>query len=292
MANNKVKEIVTERIIRFIEENDKLPWSVGYNTAPPQSYVRKNHYHGTNYLLTLMRGFSSPYWFTFKDVQKIEGRIRKGEAGTVVVYYNIREFEKEDPETGETYLERIPFMRYYRVWNLAQLDPGHGIDENVPVVRESAEAIVAACAPTLTFGKTPQYKPGEDSIGIPPIERYADSDRYYEALFHELIHWTGHKSRCNREMKPHSMDRGSYALEELVAEIGCAMLCHLCGIPVSKNQAAYVKGWLEALNNDKGMIITAANRAQTAVDYIMSLAKPDVEGSRKLNHDIDGIMNK
>jgi len=76
MANDKVKEIVTERIIRFIEENDKLPWSMGFSTAPPQSYVRKNHYHGTNYLLTLMRGFSSPYWFTFKDVQKIEGRIR------------------------------------------------------------------------------------------------------------------------------------------------------------------------------------------------------------------------
>ncbi|MBN1621484.1 MAG: hypothetical protein JW871_02715 [Endomicrobiales bacterium] len=59
--------------------------------------------------------------------------------------------------------------------------------------------------------------------------------------------------------------------------------CHITGIEkeIIKNQASYVKDWLEILNNDKRLIITASSQAQKSVDYILSAC------SNAVNQDTD-----
>lgn len=87
------------------------------------------------------------------------------------------------------------------------------------------------------------YSPTEDYISIPPIRDFDSKEEYYSALFHEIIHWTGHPSRLNREA---SGRYGSedYAYEELVAELGAAYLCAMCGISGNtlSNHASYIDG--------------------------------------------------
>ncbi|AHW60647.1 hypothetical protein SAMN05444285_12372 [Draconibacterium orientale] len=59
--------------------------------------------------------------------------------------------------------------------------------------------------------------------------------------------------------------------EELVAEMGAAYLCGICGIENATidNSAAYIEGWLKKLKSDKKFIVMASGLAQKAVDYIL-----------------------
>ena len=68
-----------------------------------------------------------------------------------------------------------------------------------------------------------------------------------------------------------------YSREELVAEIGSAMICTSLGISIPesfKNSVAYIKHWIQALKNDNKMIVWAASRAEKASDYILYNKKP------------------
>jgi antirestriction protein ArdC len=99
--------------------------------------------------------------------------------------------------------------------------------------------------------------------------RCTSDSEYYSSLFHELVHATGHESRLNR--KSEIKDKDEYALEELVAEMGAAMLCAHTGIfqEVEENVAAYCAGWIKKLKNDKHMLVKAGGRARKAVEYIL-----------------------
>ena len=69
------------------------------------------------------------------------------------------------------------------------------------------------------------------------------------------------------------MSSEEYSKEELVAEIGAASLMNETGIetPSSfKNSAAYCQSWLKALKNDSRMIVSAASKAEKAVDLILN----------------------
>ena len=64
----------------------------------------------------------------------------------------------------------------------------------------------------------------------------------------------------------------AYSREELVAEIGSAMICNRLGIENEKafnNSAAYIQSWLKALKNDNKMIVWAAKKAEEAARYIL-----------------------
>ena len=81
-------------------------------------------------------------------------------------------------------------------------------------------------------------------------------------------------SRCNRkqDMKMAAFGSKDYPREELVAELGAAMLCTVCNLDSDKafkNSVAYIQGWLRALKNDNKMIVWASSRAEKAARYIM-----------------------
>ena len=39
-----------------------------------------------------------------------------------------------------------------------------------------------------------------DEIHVPPMSAFQTAASYYNVALHELTHWTGHPSRCNRDL--------------------------------------------------------------------------------------------
>ena len=103
---------------------------------------------------------------------------------------------------------------------------------------------------------------------MPPRSAFECAGDYYATALHELTHWTGHSTRCNRAVsRRHGID--AYAFEELIAEMGAAFLTDYCGIVGRLQHASYIASWLAALRNDKRLIFTAAGQAQKAADYLL-----------------------
>ncbi len=133
------------------------------------------------------------------------------------------------------------------------------------------EAINYPNAPTVQYrsGDRAHYNPATDVITLPQLHQFDSGLRYASTVLHELTHSTGHESRLNRTLA-NSFGCEAYAQEELVAEIGAAMLATQLGIEVEWDQtAAYVASWLKALKDDRKLIIQAAQKAQKAVDLIL-----------------------
>jgi antirestriction protein ArdC len=122
-------------------------------------------------------------------------------------------------------------------------------------------------------GARAYYQPSTDSIRMPEREAFEEPSAYYSTLFHEFTHSTGHKSRLNRPgiTETHFFGDEIYSKEELVAEMGAAMLCGIVGIEnKTKNSASYVQSWLGKLRNDKKLVVHAAAAAQNAADFILA----------------------
>ena len=96
--------------------------------------------------------------------------------------------------------------------------------------------------------------------------------------YRHKVHCTGHSKRLNRDLSGHFADF-SYSQEELIAEMGAAYLCGLCGIQTKTidNSAAYIKGWLSKFKSDNKFLVMAASKAQHAVDYITQTQFESVE---------------
>jgi antirestriction protein ArdC len=109
----------------------------------------------------------------------------------------------------------------------------------------------------------------------PKTAHWTSGSAYYDTLFHELTHSTGHESRLERDLGG-NFGSEKYAKEELVAEIGAQFLCQSSGInrpDVEENAIAYCQNWSKVLKNDPKMIFYAAAKAQAAHDFIMGKEK-------------------
>jgi len=135
------------------------------------------------------------------------------------------------------------------------------------------------------------YRPSTDSVTMPPRSAFERTEGYYSTLFHELTHATGHAKRLARPGfdKNHASPFGSepYAREELVAELGAAFLCGEAGLePDISNSAAYIDHWRQQLSRDSRLVITAAQQAQRAADFILGRIARSAEESE--SHSVEG----
>lgn len=278
-------EIITDRILKALDE-DTIPWRKPWkNGGAPRNLVTGKPYRGLNIFLTTMQGYHSPYWLTFKQAQERGGQIRKGEKGTPVIFWNWAQRQVEG-ENGTTEEKEIPFMRYYTVFNLQQID---GLQLNheeanafAPVV--SCEEVIKnmPLAPKIEHGFDKAcYVPSLDIVRMPPRSAFKGEAGYYATLFHEITHSTGHTSRLDRKgiTEKNAFGSEEYSKEELVAELGAAFLCGHTGIEQEtiENIAAYIAGWRERLSADKRLIISAAAQAQRAADFILGHAAEQIE---------------
>ena len=271
-----VYEQITERIIAMLQTGT-VPWRKPWNvqTGLPRNLVTKKVYRGINTFLLHAMSYESAYWLTFRQAQQLGGTVRKGEKACPVVFW--KQLEVEDKESHE--IEKIPMLRFYYVFNTAQVDGLKNIPATVETpatVSTTAEEIVAMMPkrPEIKHGLAKAfYSPSVDVVAMPDRARFDTEAGYFATLFHELTHASGHKSRLNRQTLTESAGFGSnpYCREELIAEMGAAFLCGQAEIAerTIDNSAAYINNWLERLRNDKMLIVQAAAQAQKATDFIL-----------------------
>lgn len=115
------------------------------------------------------------------------------------------------------------------------------------------------------------FIPSADRIQLPAFGAFRDALAYYSVRGHETVHWTGHQSRLNRDFSGRFKSE-SYAFEELVAELGATMLNASLGLEMEPrpDHAKYIISWVKVLKGDKRAIMTAASKAQQAVDLLWS----------------------
>ena len=289
-------QAVTDQIVGLLEAGT-APWKSGVLGTPigrPVSLTTGRPYRGVNVFLLAMAGlaggYDSAHWVTYKQAQARGGQVRKGEKGTLVVFWKVlNDREKLDRQAAENgNADRRFVLRYYRVWNARQCDgitPPDAGTFSVPATAATQELIPAAEAvlagyrggpAVLTQGTVPAYAPASDVVKMPEPALYRDRPSYYGDLFHELGHSTGHARRLDRWGKGGpsvSFRSDSYSREELVAEMTAAFLCGHCGISPATidSSASYLAGWIERLRGDSRLVIAAAGAAQKAADHILGV---------------------
>jgi antirestriction protein ArdC len=265
-------------------KNGTTPWKQTWNNfGPARNYISKKAYRGINALILNNTQNEFPLFLTYLQVKELGGYIRRGSKSIEVIYWKTLEFSEEEQ------VKRIPFLRYYNVFNIDCVDgvklklPSTYINEPI----QFCETIIneMPSKPVIEQGgDQPYYNWKEDRIKIPRRENFPLVDEYYATLFHELAHSTGHSSRLNREtcMKPSVYGSRDYSKEELVAEISTCFLCGEAGISNNTidNSAAYIQFWLERLTHmlreDNKAFVKAAALAQKATDFIMNRLEESV----------------
>lgn len=278
---NLQKEI-TDKILAAMQSGDIpwiKPWSGIGSDNMPRNAISRRAYSGANVFLLWMRacegGYNSGRWLTYKQAQEAGGNVRKGEKSTTIVYTST--FEKEN-EKGEKSF--VPFLKAFPVFALEQCEGLDSLIEKPVAVNPSQRDadcdsfLSATLADIRHGGGRAYYNHGGDFINLPPFETFNGSNGYYATALHELVHWSGHESRCNRQFGKRFGDN-AYAAEELVAELGAAFMCAEFGYDAVTQHAAYIQNWIKLLTDDSRAFITAASKASAAVEYLRGLAIAD-----------------
>lgn len=278
-----VYQIVTDRIIAELEKGI-IPWERPWTGVREGAYSRAT---GKPYSLLNQLLLGKPgEWLTYKQAQEAGGQVRKGEKGSVVVFWKIDAKADKDKDTGEMKTKQYPVLRYYTVFHVDQCDgleprfkePAFAPLDPIAEAERVLQDYSTRCHVPIIHEKSNRafYRPSEDAIHLPLMEQFTRQAEYYSVAFHESVHSTGHKSRLNRLDNSARFGSEVYSKEELVAEIGAATILNELGIETDssfRNSAAYVQSWLHALKDDPKRIVSAAGKAEKAVRLILNVDK-------------------
>ena len=293
---------VTNQIIAALEAGTTpwaCPWDREHGSLMPANLTTGRRYRGINVLLLNLRqiagGYPTNRWLTFQQAHSVGAHVRRGESGTRIVFFKLLE---RDDAAGDIPAGRflaandeparkvIPLLRSFTVFNEAQVEglPTHLARPPAPQpegdAHPVAETLLARSGAVILHGGSRAfYSPSLDQIQLPPVEFFVSLERYYNTALHELTHWTGHPSRCDRALA-NRQHIEAYAFEELVAEMGSAFLSSHCGLQGQLHHANYIASWLQALRNDKRLVFSAASLAQKAMDFLVpeSMGAQSAEG--------------
>lgn len=285
-SKSDVYELVTNRIIEQMEQGIipwQKPWHGGMDGAI--SYTTGKPYSLINQFLLGRDG----EFLTFKQVQDLGGKVKKGAKSQMVVFFKqypiVETCTNEDGEEVQK-VKNIPILRYYNVFHISDCE---GIQSKIKEGEKPASTLkpnefadkiatdyVERANILLMIKKSDKacYCPASDSVTCPLMEQFDEESEYYSTLFHELTHSTGAENRLKRNLNEGHFGNEPYAKEELVAEIGAAYLVQYVGYDCPKSQrnnVAYLLSWIKALKNDHKLIVSAASKAQKAVDFILGV---------------------
>ena len=266
-VRNDLHQRITQQIIQAIEAGAgdyRMPWNTkGSSASLPQNPVGKYEYHGINVLSLWasqqLRAFTTGQWATYRQWLSIGAQVRKGETGSPTVFYqpimgdDDRETSVERP-SAQGRSGRPFVLKMATVFNADQVDGFQPEHVALPADQrqDMAEQVIKnSKARILWGGERACYLPTRDEIHLPHPEEFVSAEAYYGVAFHELVHWTGHESRCARDLSGR-FGSAAYAMEELVAELGAAFLSAELGISSEprNDHASYISSWLNVLKRD------------------------------------------
>ena len=305
MTHNKNQHLYQKITSQFIEalKTGAPPWvkpwdDVEHRPVRPRNAYTERKYSGVNVTIlwtaATTKGFKTDRWLTFNQTMKAGGKVKKGEKGTVAILYRDIDICRKDEngkkiidEDGEYVKDTIKYIRGFTLFNVEQCEgladkftTGNPKHEDSPEwnSHEEVDALLNKIKVLVRHDSSQAaYYPKDDVIRMPKKNAFRTDSCYYSTLLHELIHWTGHQSRLNRPgiAKPYSVNKSSYAFEELIAEIGSAFLCAEFGIQCDFRHEAYVLSWITELENDTKAIFETSALAWKARNYIIDNAGSD-----------------
>lgn len=285
MTSGKFKRVdieqkITDRIVNLME-TEGLKWVKGWTKAVgttgwPQNAISGHEYQGINFLVTMIeaqeQGYTSNRWMTFNQIAKVGANVKGQKATQIVFWKKLKVTDRDDPDKQKDIMMAKPF-------NIFNLDQISDLPEEIrnpqaktvkPITWESNDVtqFMEDAGATVRFGgNRASYNPLLDDINLPAVGQFKSRDDYAATAFHEMGHWTGHKSRLDRKFGG-SFGSETYAKEELVAELTSAFLCAAWGIDAEIQHAAYMSTWITALKNDKTYVRKAASAASKAKAFI------------------------
>lgn len=282
--NRKICEMVNEVVVAALTSG-VVPWKEREFIHKPAVNAKLKEYSLVNQWL-LQKGGE---WLTFKEVVNRGGNVKKGEKSKFVIFWTMYNKPEKDSngknvldENGNVVIEKkIPCLKYYHVFHISQcegIESRYGEETTQRV--EQADDVIAnymKANPGLTVAETtekPNYMPSTDTIHIPAITDYMNTNDYYAEMFHEMTHSTGHRDRLNRygDTEKEAAFDDMTSKEELIAEIGSSVLLTRCGIETDKTREesmAYIQKWLEAIKHDETLVMSAVGKAEKALNYIL-----------------------
>lgn len=279
-----LKEI-TDAVIAKLEAGVmpwRKPWIDGKSTGEPHNAVSGRAYSGLNYLQLTMIGtqYASNGWLTFRQAKQLGGTVRKGESGTHVVFFKPMKCTNKAGEPDSFLL-----LRTYCVFNVDQCDGlrlpkrrGETVTPTDPTDALGAAAVlVSQLGITVKHGgNRAYYSPSADFVAVPMPEQFSTLDHYRATLAHECVHATGHKSRLDRDFSGR-FGTNAYAFEELVAELGSAMVGARLGFDSTllDHHASYLQSWLDVLKGDRKALMHAASKASAACNYLVPVIQEE-----------------
>lgn len=279
---------VTARVIADLEAGH-LPWVRPWDLAVcgcalPANASTGRPYSGINILILWdvgsRRGFGGQRWLTYRQAEAAGGHVRRGEKGTTVCYADrfTPEAEAERARDEDREARQVAFLKRFTVFNVDQCDdlPTEMRATPEPLGPRKtiacAEQLIAATGADFRIGGGQAfYEPAGDFVQVPPQQAFREQINYYRTAFHELGHWTGHRSRLGRDQGT-GFGSPAYAREELVAEMASAFVCAALSIRPTVRHADYIAGWLRLLREDDRAIFRAASQASKAANFLLGAA--------------------
>ena len=279
---NDIYSSVAETIIANLEAAGS--WQKLWQVPSPVN-ITGRFYNGINTLILASSLYTSRVFATYKQIRQNGGQVRKSEKGTTVVFWKISLYEdKVSLEEKKSFL-----LRFYTVFNSEQADFDDEGNQKIACLNDmvanrmnqrqtKAEDIIGGMPSPPHIINTSSddkayYSPSQDLVHVPDIACFESSDQYYQVMFHELIHSTGHHTRLDR-FPDESKYFGNmeYSKEELVAELGSSYLTVISGCKWNqRNSAAYIASWASKLRDNKQWIVWAATRAEKASNFILDI---------------------
>jgi antirestriction protein ArdC/phage/plasmid primase-like uncharacterized protein/predicted RNA methylase len=301
-------EKVAAKLISLLERK-LAPWQKGWKPGEnslPHNPVSGTRYRGGNLILlaaeAIDRGYNDPRWLTYKQAEKIGAQVKRGEKGTRVEYWKFEDRERLLDDNGQPVLddqgkpvvaiiEKLsrPKMFSAVVFNAEQIQNMPAFEERSVTwsADERAENILKNSGAKIFHDQNDRafYRPGTDSIHLPHRSQFDSVEAYYAVALHELSHWTGEKSRLDRDLG-HPFGSIGYAKEELRAEIASFMLGEELRVGHDpENHAAYVKSWIQILQDDPKELFRASAAAEKIMDYVLDL---EIEKEQEVKLMIEG----
>lgn len=269
------KDIVTRRIIEIINSGNVLPWNSDSFALDRSNFLRRIPYSALNQIM-LSRS-DDRFFMSKKEIIGKKLRWKVGSRWDMITFWKVYEKETGKVVNGKPVMDSIPVLRFYKVL---------GISDIIGVDREQEDLVVEDPIPIdrLIEGSTARividntvrkavYNRETDTILTPRKEEFEKEDYYYGGLCRELIRWTAHQGRIEHRDPE---DDEEFGMESLIADIGSAILRKAYGFEYEEQTAAVVdrqlRGWVDTLEQNSSLIITAASRAEKAIDLLKSLS--------------------
>lgn len=127
------------------------------------------------------------------------------------------------------------------------------------------------CPISLKHQDNAFFSISKNEIVLPEKSQFKDGESFYGTAFHEMVHSTGTESLLNRFKPGAGFGYGEYAREELVAELGSALVAQRYGMTknLKEDSAAYLKSWLGSLRESPEFIKTTLTDVKRATSILV-----------------------